>query len=644
MDLAAINIQRGRDHGIPPYTAWRKPCGLSAIKNWEDIERVTSLETATRFRSVYASVDDIDLYTGGLAEKPVRGGLVGPTFACIIAQQFSNLRKGDRFWYENGNFENSFTPAQLQQIRKVSFAEVVCDTMPEVETIQPFVFMASSVVGNKRKSCGSLRSFKVDAWVENFRRGKKVAKRSVNSIPFIEVLNLNDRKDDSDDPDDEETDRSASSKRKKQTRRKKPSRKTSSTTVRSRVKVKRLSTPAPNDYYAEYHYQLDHLPAPPTFRPVTQRPVIHTSARPPGSDEISILVPAQHPEDLNYLINTVTKRPVSKTTKPDYNIHIQINYYLNSTGKPDLDDPAFDNPNLPYLPGQFVQQTGYGGSSTTVRPISTTRRPAMKRPYSTTKRPTGYYSTTKRPYYSTSTSYYSTTKRPYYSSTTTYYSSTKRPYYSTKRPTTTKKPYFITNTNPLSVVYPGPSQFTTKRPSVVILGEESDYPRPYPYRPDYYRPYDYQTSYEAKRPSIVSHVIKLDQPPTPLPPYAPDHSFELPHKIYYINNNPPNLNPIDLTKIDLDDKINLQLYPNFQPNKNYIQVTTVTNQRPYEDEDKRFVKISSVRGHTTSTKNLGPVFVSVQQKDGDDLELNYSDIYEMFSKPDNGTGPVDDAR
>ena len=53
---------------------------------------------ADKLGEVYDSVEDIDLFTGGLAERRISGALVGPTFACIIGVQFSHLRRCDRFW------------------------------------------------------------------------------------------------------------------------------------------------------------------------------------------------------------------------------------------------------------------------------------------------------------------------------------------------------------------------------------------------------------------------------------------------------------------------------------------------------------------------------------------------------------------
>lgn len=46
----------------------------------------------------YRHPNDVDLWSGGVSERPLAGSMLGPTFACIIATQFSYARRGDRFW------------------------------------------------------------------------------------------------------------------------------------------------------------------------------------------------------------------------------------------------------------------------------------------------------------------------------------------------------------------------------------------------------------------------------------------------------------------------------------------------------------------------------------------------------------------
>jgi len=53
-------------------------------------------------------VDDIDLYVGGVLEKPIKEAILGPVFSCIIADQFASLKDGDRFCYEHGDLPYSF--------------------------------------------------------------------------------------------------------------------------------------------------------------------------------------------------------------------------------------------------------------------------------------------------------------------------------------------------------------------------------------------------------------------------------------------------------------------------------------------------------------------------------------------------------
>ena len=88
------------------------------------------------FSQIFASPEDIDLWSAGITERPLPGSMVGPTFACLIGKQFHNFRHGDRFWYENGGWPSSFTLEQLAEIRRVKLSRVLCDNSDDLETVQ----------------------------------------------------------------------------------------------------------------------------------------------------------------------------------------------------------------------------------------------------------------------------------------------------------------------------------------------------------------------------------------------------------------------------------------------------------------------------------------------------------------------------
>ncbi|XP_067203363.1 uncharacterized protein [Linepithema humile] len=178
VDLIALNIHRGRDHGLPSYNHYRALCNLKKASTFEDLSREMAPEVIARMKRIYASVDDIDLFPGGMSERPLQGGLVGPTFACIIAIQFRQSRKCDRFWYETDDPNIRFTEHQLAEIRKTTLTKVMCENMDHQTDMQRAAFDLPSNFLNPRVPCSSMPHMDFSSFRET-RHGCQIGGRNV---------------------------------------------------------------------------------------------------------------------------------------------------------------------------------------------------------------------------------------------------------------------------------------------------------------------------------------------------------------------------------------------------------------------------------------------------------------------------------
>lgn len=108
-DLRAIDVQRNRDHGLASYNDFREFCGLRRASSWDGYLDLISSESVENLKSIYASYEDVEVTVGGSLEAHVAGALAGPTFLCILTEQFYRTRVGDRFFYENGDQGTGFS-------------------------------------------------------------------------------------------------------------------------------------------------------------------------------------------------------------------------------------------------------------------------------------------------------------------------------------------------------------------------------------------------------------------------------------------------------------------------------------------------------------------------------------------------------
>ncbi|XP_049964849.1 peroxidase-like isoform X2 [Schistocerca serialis cubense] len=166
MSLPGIDIQRARDHGVPPYNDLREKCGLPRANDFGDLIDTTPYPAIVKMKKVYKHVDDIDPIVGGALENNIPGTLMGPTFLCLMVNQFLLSQKSDRFFYLNRKQEYPFTEGQIKEIKKASIARLMCDHTG-VQKIQKQAFLQISK-RNSLVDCRHIPAVDLSAWKEKW--------------------------------------------------------------------------------------------------------------------------------------------------------------------------------------------------------------------------------------------------------------------------------------------------------------------------------------------------------------------------------------------------------------------------------------------------------------------------------------------
>ena len=162
-NLAALNIQRGRDHGLQNYTEYRDLCGIPLASQsgsnpfTKFSNTITNPQILEDLQSAYGNLDNhIDLFPAAIAESNDGDKLLGRTFGCILSRNFDEIRKGDRFYFEN---DEVFSLNQQAEIKRMNMARVLCLTLTDPDKMLENVFdVFIPGEGSVRKTCTELKS------------------------------------------------------------------------------------------------------------------------------------------------------------------------------------------------------------------------------------------------------------------------------------------------------------------------------------------------------------------------------------------------------------------------------------------------------------------------------------------------------
>ena len=120
LDLASININRGRERGLPDFNTIRADFGLVPYTSFEELN--SDLVVANSMEQLYGDINDIDPWVGMLAEEHMTDALFGETIMKIMEYQFAALRDGDRFYFEN---DAALSAEEILEIKNTNLHDIL---------------------------------------------------------------------------------------------------------------------------------------------------------------------------------------------------------------------------------------------------------------------------------------------------------------------------------------------------------------------------------------------------------------------------------------------------------------------------------------------------------------------------------------
>ncbi|MEL6865681.1 MAG: peroxidase family protein, partial [Bacteroidota bacterium] len=136
LDLASININRARERGIPDFNTIREDIGMAPYSRFDEV--CAEIAVSDEMESLYGDMYTIDPFVGLLAEDHEPGALFGETMIKIIRNQFTALRDGDRFYFEN---DPMFSEEDIADIRSTTMRDIVMRNT-DITILQKNVFIA----------------------------------------------------------------------------------------------------------------------------------------------------------------------------------------------------------------------------------------------------------------------------------------------------------------------------------------------------------------------------------------------------------------------------------------------------------------------------------------------------------------------